>query len=350
MKMSDFADLPVIDCHVHLPAPTDASAQDVAGLEAFVSAVIERGRLSQVYLSSNAFGLYLKAKYAGRFYIGGEVPWSRAGVDTPDWQALLGLLTASGCDGIGEMGSKPAEKTSFRPLADAFYADYWRYCESNGVPVLCHVADPEEFWDEATAPQWAKDRGWVYPDDRFPEKEELHADLESVLTAHPDISMVLAHFYFLSADLERAADFLDRHPKVSFDLTPGIELLYNMSRKRDEWREFFITYQDRILFGTDIGGWLGDVQQAVDRIWIVRNFLESDEEFFTPPTADALMTRYAEPFCGLALPEDVLRKIYATNFQRMFGQEPRAIDLRSALDYCEKDGQPAVAGLMRDLP
>ena len=92
-------------------------------------------------------------------------------------------------------------------------------------------------------------------------------------------------------------------------------MIYNISRRRDEWREFSIKYQDRIFFGTDIATW--QIQEAVARIWLVRKFLESDEEFFTPNTADELLTRYEEPFVGLNLPEEVLRKIYAENFMRL---------------------------------
>jgi len=52
---------------------------------------------------------------------------------------------------------------------------------------------------------------------------------------------------------------------------------------------------------------------------------------------------------SFALPEDKLRKIYATNFQRMFGKQPHPADTRHALDYCEKAGQEALAGLIRKL-
>jgi predicted TIM-barrel fold metal-dependent hydrolase len=234
------------------------------------------------------------------------------------------------------------------PLSGPFYAGFWRYCESRRVPVLCHVADPEEFWDEQSAPQWAKDRKWTYHDDDYPSKEELYDDVEELLSRHPDMVIVFAHFYFLSADLKRAADFLDRHPNTAYDLTPGIELLYNMSRKPDEWREFFVAYQDRILFGTDIATWQS-VQQAVDRIWMVRNFLESDEEFRTPETADDLMTRYDEPFLGLHLDGEVLEKIYAANFRRFWGKQARPANTARAIEVLERDGKADMAAMLRSI-
>jgi len=105
--------------------------------------------------------------------------------------------------------------------------------------------------------------------------------------------------------------------------------MYNISRRRDDWRGFFVKHHDRILFGTDIGTWQ-TFRNAIGRVWLVRNFLESDEEFFTPPDANMLLTRYKKPFIGLNLPELVLKKIYAENFQRLWGEKPRNVDPEKA--------------------
>jgi predicted TIM-barrel fold metal-dependent hydrolase len=208
------------------------------------------------------------------------------------------------------------------------------------VPVLCHVADPEEFWDVNAAPSWAREQGWTY-DDSHPSKRELYDDLGAVLGRHPEMSIVVAHVGFLSADIDAAAAFFGRYAHAALDLAPGIELLWNMSAARDRWREFFIEHQDRILFGTDIAPWQS-VTEALARIWVVRTFLESDGEFVTPPEADRLMTRYDRPFRGLGLPDEVLAKVYAGNFQRVFGRTPRPIDARIAARIAHFEaGQPA---------
>ncbi len=120
-----------------------------------------------------------------------------------------------------------------------------------------------------------------------------------------------------------------------------------MSQRRDEWRQFFITWQDRLLFGTDImpGQTL---DEALARIWLLRMFLETDEEFRTPDCADDLLTRYDKPFRGLALPPEVLEKVYAANFVRIFGRQARPIDSRLAAELAEKNGYAELAGLFRD--
>jgi len=337
MEFSEFTELLVIDCHVHFRPPDQASDEELGKLGAFMTDIVRKGTLSQIYLSGAEAGLRLKAKHPDLFYAGGSAPWSGWTSRFPDinWQNYVTSLIEAGFDGVGEMGSKPSTRDRHKPLDGDYYEGFWQACESLGFPVLCHVADPEEFWDENLAPDWAKKRGWVYYGGDYPKKEELYAEMENVLDGHPGLKIVLAHFYFMSADLERASDFLDRHKNANYDLSLGIELMYNISRRRDEWRDFFIKYQDRILFGTDVGTW-HTFQSAIDRIWLVRNFLESDAEFFTPPSANTLLTRYKEPFIGLSLPKSALARIYAGNFRRLWGKKPRKVNFEAAMKMLEK--------------
>lgn len=348
MDFSSLRDLPVIDCHVHFRPDAKDPARDIAAFDAFSSEVMAAGRLSQMYLSGDWSAICLKARKPGRFYAGAAVAWGGTGdVVVPKWKQELEDLMAAGFDGVGEMGSKPAPRDTMNMLAGPYYTGFWRYCDSRRVPVLCHVADPEEFWDDALAPAWAREQGWTY-DSRFPTKRELHDDLATVLGRHPEMSIVVAHFGFLSADIDAAGAFFGRYAHAALDLAPGIELLWNMSAARDRWREFFVAHQDRILFGTDIAPWQS-VPEALARIWTVRTFLESDGEFVTPPEADRLMTRYDRPFRGLGLPHEVLAKIYAGNFQRVFGRSARPIDTRSAARIALREVGPVAEKLLSQV-
>jgi len=351
MEFGDFRDLPVVDGHVHFgefgPGEFEMTRSELEKFGEFMVEVIKKGRLKQMYVTGRDAGLYLKAKYPGLFYAGGFAPWSGetytlVGVD---WSGYVGSLIEVGFDGIGEMGSKPFTRDRHVPLDGEYYRGFWEACESSGFPVQCHVADPEEFWDEELAPDWAKKQGWVYYIEDFPKKEELYREMENVLERHPELKVVLCHFYFISGDLEGASDFLNTYRNANLDLTLGIELMYNISRRRDDWRDFFIKYQDRIFFGTDIATWQ-TLQQAIDRIWLIRNFLESDEEFYTPSTADKLLTRYEEPFIGLKLPVDAIRKIYAKNFERLWGKTPKKVDIDKAIRTCKDRNLEIIASAL----
>jgi len=354
MELSEFAELPVVDCHVHFgefgAGKAELTDESLRRQGRFIIEVMRKGRLSQIYVTGRYAGLYLKAKYPGMFYAGGFVPWSGETelLKVSDWNRYVSFLIQIGFDGIGEMGNKPALRRKHEPLDGRYYKGFWEACEELGVPVLCHVADPEEFWDENLAPEWAKSRGWVYYLDDYPTKEELYVEMENVLDAHPNLKVVLCHFYFISNDLERAEQFMNRYENANLDLTLGIELMYNISRRRDEWREFFIKFQDRIFFGTDIATWQ-TAQEALARIWLIRNFLESGEEFFTPPTADMLLTRYKEPFIGLKLPEGALKKIYCENFKRLWGDEPRPLIIDAVIDALKREGEKEIIKALKSI-
>jgi len=289
----------------------------------------------------------MKAAYKDLFYAGAPLP-SPVLHRSVDWDKYVDSLVDAGFDGIGEIVSKPAPIGERIPLDDQYYEGLWDVCEARGYPILCHVADPEEFWDEKLVPDWARKRGWTYFGDDYPSKEDLYSEMERVLQNHSKLKIVLCHFYFMSANMERLSHFLDDYKNANLDLALGIELLHNISKRRDDWKTFFVEYSDRILFGTDIGV-STTFHQHLDRIWLIRNFLESEENFYTPPTADSLLTRYKEPFKGLGLPHNVLKKIYSENFKRIWGQNPVEIDLESALSFCQKEGDEISTNLLKKI-
>jgi predicted TIM-barrel fold metal-dependent hydrolase len=209
------------------------------------------------------------------------------------------------------------------------------------MPLVWHVNDPEEFWDAERCPAWARRHGWFY-DESFVGKEQLYAEVDHVLERHPGLRVVFAHFYFLSADLPRAARFLGEHPTVNLDITPGIELLYNMSRDPGTSRQFFIRFADRILFGTDISS-TDKVEKALELCNTVRRWLETDHVFREVDDYGVLK--------GLALPADVLEKIYRLNFERLAGSPPKPLDRVRARRECERiDRQMQAAAALDGLP
>jgi Tat protein secretion system quality control protein TatD with DNase activity len=328
LKFSDFIDVPVVDCHVHHRIQDkDMTALQEKG-EALVE-TIRRSGLEQMYVfgKNDHVSLELKRRYPGQFYAGGYVPWTGETREfkEPDWHSYTDQLNDMGYEGVGEMGSKPVTRGIHVPLDSKYYTGFWESCEEYNFPVLCHIGDVEDFWYEDLTPDWAKNRGWGYYNGDYPSLEEFYTEITHVLEKHTEPGIVLCHFLFMSPDLERATDFLETYGNANLDISPGVELLYNISRRRDDWRDFFVRFDDRIFFGTDIG-MSSTVQEHLDRVWLMRNFLESDEEFYTPDTADVYLTRYEEPFIGLDLPRTSLEKIYSKNFKRLWGDTPKKVN------------------------
>jgi predicted TIM-barrel fold metal-dependent hydrolase len=356
MEFSGFRDVPVVDCHVHPWPPWRADNKlDEVALQAKsleLGETIRRGRLSEMHVYGNPdhSALYLKAVNPGFFYAGGYAPWSFEAKmwKSLDWPGYVESLIGLGYDGIGEMGAKPVTRDQHTQLDSPAYEGFWGACEDAGFPVVCHVGDPEEFWSEEKTPVWAKSRGWGYYMGDYPALEELYGEVENFLTRHTRVTVVFPHFLFLSPHMERLGEFFTRHPNAYVDLTPGIELINSISRRRDDWRRFFQRNADRILLGTDIG-MSKTVEEHLARIWILRNFLETGEEFYTPDSADELLTRYGEPFIGLDLQRDALERIYAGNFHRLWGAKPKKVDIKATAKDAEKKGNAGVARALRRI-
>jgi predicted TIM-barrel fold metal-dependent hydrolase len=104
----------------------------------------------------------------------------------------------------------------------------YAYAERNHLPVLFHV-NAINYGDE----------------------------LRRVLDAFPDLVVNVPHFMVSSTNLSVVEDFLNTYPNlyidVSFGHTPYMSAgLRRISRNTEGFRQFFESYQDRILFGTDM--------------------------------------------------------------------------------------------------
>jgi predicted TIM-barrel fold metal-dependent hydrolase len=367
MEIDEFAPLPVTDSHIHYPHP----AQMPALMQICDALRIERLNIvctpDQARLSLVPDALLLKAHYPRRVYVFGGLDISAYFRDPAHvgelFAAWIDLLRAAGCDGVKMIEGKPDMRKMLPvpPFDSPAFAPYWQKMASSGMPLVFHVNDPAEFWDAATIPDWARQQGWFYGDGSFVNNEAQYTEIFNVLKHNPGLKVVFAHFFFLSAQLERLAGLLDQFPGMCIDLTPGIEMYANFAGNIEATQAFFLKYQERILFGTDIGarallgGDLADIQLAEsrERVFLVRNFLENPGEFRLHPGDGFLFGNPEKPFRGLGLPVDVLEKIYHRNFERLVAPAPRALNTGVVVGLCHQieatlqamgSSQPGVAG------
>lgn len=294
---------------------------------------------SRERINSNPAGLLTKALDQNGAYLFAGLDHTGLHKGRKDAAALaaqVGPLVRIGADGFKLIEGKPSSRRTLKtPLDDPYYEEFYQAVEDRGLPVLWHVADPEEFWEPGLIPSWAKERGWGYGPGDVP-KETLYTETANVLGRHPELKVIFAHFYFLSADLERAANFLEEHPAVGFDLAPGIEMFYNLSKDVEAARGFFVRFADRIFYGTDIFPRLSD-KEAKERSGIVRRFLETEDVFRVSEAADFLLGPPEDgEMHGIALPDDVLDKIYHANFERLAGGRPADLDVSAAIEECRR--------------
>ncbi|MCJ7552198.1 MAG: amidohydrolase family protein [Anaerolineae bacterium] len=346
-----FKSIPVIDGHIHFGHVDRIDAL----LQIMKTVPMAKINLASVpvpgTINQNPALIAFKDRYPATTYLSGALDYSQVAAE--DWSTVdpaamsenlgrqIETLKASGFDGLKLLESKPTYRKWIPfPLDAPHYEGMWAALESLAMPVLWHVADPEEFWNDDLAPSFAKEQGWLYGDGTFTTKEALYQEVENVLTRHPQLKVIFAHFYFLSADLELAGRFFDAHPNVCFDLTPGSEMISNFTRNFAAARDFFIRYQDRFVYGTDImSAGLASAQgtaHALGKAWLVRMYLESAGVFKPQEAMADWLAPDLEGFRGFALPRDVLEKIYHANFERLYGATPAVLNLDRASEVLRR--------------
>ncbi|MEW6093690.1 MAG: amidohydrolase family protein [Chloroflexota bacterium] len=367
MNLDQFFSCPIIDCHIHYPhlsqMPKLLQVCDGLNIERFnIVCTPDRSRLSLV-----PDALHLKAHHPQRVFVFGGLDVSvyfRAPQQVGAMFAgMLDQLVEAGCDGIKMIEGKPdmRKMLPIPPFDSDAFAPFWEKMAQAQVPLIFHVNDPEEFWDASRIPDWAMQRGWFYGDGTFINNESQYAEIFNLLSRTPNLKVIFAHFFFLSAQFPRLEDLLERYPNVSIDLTPGIEMYRNFSTSIEKTREFFLKYQDRILFGTDIGAraLLSSPQTDIElaesreRVTLVRNCLENPGEYHLQPGGGFLFGEQKATFRGLDLPDSVLHKIYHQNFERVVSPSPRPLNPGLIVEMCNQiemmiqmqgSSQPGVPG------
>jgi predicted TIM-barrel fold metal-dependent hydrolase len=187
----------------------------------------------------------------------------------------------------------------------------WETCARLNIPVLIHVAEPAAFFE----PLDYNNERWLelalYPDRRHQTGvrfEELMTERNNMIRKHPNTRYILAHFGWHGNDLARAGKLLDANPNVYYDVAA---VLYDFGRQPKAAHEFFVKYQDRILFGKDS-------YQPDEYPYYWRVFETSDEYFDYYRDYHAFWKLY-----GIGLPDQVLKKLYFQNALKVTPGLPR---------------------------
>ena len=258
----------------------------------------------------------------------------------------LERLYELGIDGVKFLNMKPNfRKYVGMGINNPYYDKALSMMEERGTPVLIHSGDPEHFWDmeKATPDHIAK--GWCYGDGTYLTLDQLHAECYEMLDKHPKLNVTFAHFLFLSHRMDEARRVMEKYPNVKLDLTPNTYMYTDFSKKIDEWRDFFIEYQDRILFGTDADDYKPYNDALHNGVYSALTHDRSEFElgiYFKPTVR------------GLELPESVVDKICYGNFAKFAGESTAPVNTELLVKTAEKiisdvKDEPACAGEIKWL-
>lgn len=203
------------------------------------------------------------------------------------------------------------------------------------MPVAIHTGDPKAFWLPADAKNERWDELQAHPDWSFhsqpvPSWEELYAAFERRVARHPKTTFIGVHFGNDPEDPDRVAQMLDKYPNLYIDTAARVPEVGRQDAGK--MRRFYEKYQDRILFGTDLGvaaeqdgmmygsngakpPTLQDEARFFTSTW---RYFETRDRQFESPTP--IQGRWK--IDGVGLPDSILRKIYFDNAVKVLKWRP----------------------------
>ncbi len=236
--------------------------------------------------------------------------WKNVGMVEKDAQGRLIMLDDPGFDGV------------------------MSHLEARAIPLIAHQAEPKNCWLPLEAMTTDNDRSYfrdhpeyhMYLHPEQPSYESLIAARDRFVARHPKLNFIGAHLGSLEWSVDELAKFLDAYPNAVVDLAARMsQVQYQSNSDYSKVRRFFVTYQDRILYGSDLTENPPDAGERAQNPPMKAQFAAEADAFWRSDwiylaTSDTQhIDAIHADIRGLALPKAVVDKIYYSNARRAFG-------------------------------
>ena len=317
------AKFPAIDFHNHVNDAQGINGENVPPAE--VVANMDRANIKTIVILTGLWGEKLQAvldnmvkPYPGRFVVFTQMDWSK--IDDPQFsvkmvQQLDDAVSrgARGLKVLKDLGLGVRDKTGKLVAIDDERMDpVWEECGKLGIPVAIHSTDPEAFFTPTDQhneryEELMRNPTWSFYGATFPNKEKLLEERNHVFAKHPRTNFVALHVANWPENLDAVSAWLKKYPNMSVEFGAREAELGRQPRRA---RQFFMEFQDRIMFGTDSEP---DPKMYANYF----RWLETADEYFE---------YWGYPgqgrweIYGMELPDEVLEKVYHKNAERVFAQ------------------------------
>jgi predicted TIM-barrel fold metal-dependent hydrolase len=315
------AKFPVIDVHNHVNDAGGIRGEEVPAAD--VIKVMDRANVKKVVILTGMWGDKLQGvldkmvkPYPGRFMVFTQIDYSK--IDDANFGAeMVQQLDdsirrgARGLKVLKDLGLGVKDKSGKLIAVDDPRLDLiWEECGKLGIPVAIHTTDPEAFFKPADNhneryEELMHNPTWSFYGPEYPSKETLLAERNHVFEKHPNTTFIALHVANWPENLDAVSAWLDKYPNMYVEFGARQAELGRQPRRA---RRFFQQYQDRILFGTD-----SDPEEKMYANYF--RWLETADEYFD---------YWGYPgqgrweIYGLALPDEILKKVYSENAERIF--------------------------------
>lgn len=310
------AKFPVIDMHSHSYVSNETE------LDMWVKNMDEAS-ITKTVLLTYAYGgefdslVNFYSKYPDRFDL--WCGFNYTGYDKPGFgpEAVKELERCfkNGARGVGELGDKGLGLLYCKPPAYGMHIDDDRMdpllekCAELGMPINIHVGEPQWFYEkmDSTNDGLMNAYSWRLDNQRGLNLEEVLKTLENALIKHPNTTFIACHLANQNTDLQKLGRLLDLY----LNLYADISARYAENAPVPKYtRQFIEKYQDRILYGTDMG-FDKSMYETTFRI------LESNDEHFYYTE----LFGYHWPLYGLGLSDDILQELYYNNANKILSRK-----------------------------
>lgn len=205
------------------------------------------------------------------------------------------------------------------------------YLAKNHIPLIGHLGEHRNSWLplEKMTVNGNRDYARAHPEEHMflhperPSYEDYINARDRMLEKHPDLVFIGAHLGSLEWSVDELAKRLDKFPNMSVDMAERVShLQYQALTEWQKVRDFFIKYQDRLVYGTDLRSSAMDIvnkgikdpegiKKHAHEVWMRHWIFFTDDQMMRVPKVEG-------EFKGLKLPREVVDKIYRTNAEKLF--------------------------------
>ncbi len=326
----DFASVKKFDSHIHVnTADTPFINQTIKDNFRFLNIVDDRP-FGITMADQHEIAVRQYKNFPERMVF--ATTFSVNGWDNADWQEKtlehLKNSVAQGAVAVKiwkNIGMDLRDKTGkFIMVDDPGLDPVYDFIVKEKITLIGHNGEPRDCWLPLDSMKVKGNKNYygqhpeyhMFLHPEFPSYEDQINSRDNMLEKHPDMKFIGCHLGSLEWSLDELAKRLDKYPNMAVDLSRYGNLYIHTMNDWQKTYDFFIKYQDRLIYGTDrsvnsvkdAGSMKRSAHDSWFRHWI---YFATDEKIEVPEAGGEIT--------GLKLPADVIDKIYYSNAVNWLG-------------------------------